>query len=117
MRFMLMFKTGNDVEAGIPPCKDEPAMVRFIGELTDRGVLQSTEGLYPSDRGAVVERRAGHVHVTDGPFAEAKEIVAGYAIVNATSKSAAVALAGQFLEIAGEGVAEVREVIESPSAS
>lgn len=113
MRFMLMFRTGNDVEAGIPPCKDEPAMIRFIGELTRAGTLLSSEGLYPSVRGAMVERRAGNVRVKDGPFTEAKELIAGYAIVEVSSKATAIELAGQFLEIAGEGVSEVREVIET----
>jgi hypothetical protein len=116
MKYMIMFKTTNDVE-GIPPCQDEAEMQSFIGRLAADGVLLSTEGLYPSERGARVSRQGGKVTAVDGPFTEAKELVAGFVLLNVASKDEAVELAGRFLAVAGQGTAEVREVIESPEAA
>jgi hypothetical protein len=113
MKYMIMFKTTNDAE-GIPPCQDEAQMQTFIGRLAAEGVLLSTEGLYPSERGARVSRLGGKVTAVDGPFTEAKELVAGFVLVRVGSRDEAVELAGRFLEVAGQGTAEVREVIESP---
>ena len=87
-------------------------MGRFIDELRDEGVLVHTEGLRPSyEMGARIRRSGGKVTVTDGPFAEAKELVAGFVLVEVPSREAAVELAQRFLEIAGDAGAEVREVI------
>src|SRR4051794_26859281 len=113
MKFMILFKTIRDREVDMPPCKDLPKMIGFIEELSKSGVLLATEGLHPSSRNGVRVRRAeGKFTITDGPFAEAKELVAGFALVKAMSKQEAIELSKQFLEIAGEGTAEVREVIE-----
>src|SRR3954471_17112410 len=114
-KFMIMFKADRETEAAAPACKVMPEMERLIGELSQSGVLLSTEGLYPSDRGAarVFRNASGKVTVTDGPFTEAKELIAGYVLVQAASKDEAVQLAQRFLAVAGEGAAEVREVIES----
>ena len=115
MRYMIMFKTNNDVEDAGPACFLMPEMGRFIGELRDQGVLVATEGLKPSyEMGARLRRSGGKVTITDGPFAEAKELVAGFVLVEVPSREAAVELAGQFLAIAGEAAAEVREVIGAP---
>ena len=111
MRFMIMFKTEKDAE-GIPPCKDLDEMKRFTEGMAAEGVVLGTEGLYPSERGARVWRTGGKVTAVDGPFAEAKELVAGFVLVRADSREQAVELAGRFLEVAGEGTAEVREVID-----
>jgi len=91
-------------------------MQEFIGDLSESGVVLSTEGLQPSARGARVSRVNGRVSAVDGPFAETKELVAGYVMVRVASKREAIELAGRFLEVAGEGTAEVREVIDSPYA-
>jgi hypothetical protein len=115
MRYMIMFRTEKDAE-GIPPCKDLTEMQQFTSELIDAGVVLGTEGLYPSARGARVRLDRGRLSVTDGPFAEAKELIAGYVLVRVKSREEAVELAGRFLEVAGEGTAEVREVIDTPTA-
>ena len=115
MRFMIMFKADGDTEADAPACIAIPEMQRFIGELTDAGVVLATEGLQPSERGARLRRSDGKVAVMDGPFTEAKELVAGFVLVEVPSKEAAVELAERFLEIAGEAAAEVREVIPHPA--
>jgi hypothetical protein len=112
MRYMIMFKADKDTEDTGPACFLNPDMGRFIGELREQGVLVHTEGLKPSyEMGARVRRSAGKVTITDGPFAEAKELVAGFVLVEVPSREAAVELAGRFLEIAGDAAAEVREVI------
>ena len=114
MRFMLMFKSDRPTPAGVSPCKRElPAMGQLMKELTEAGVVVASEGLMPSDHGARVKYDGGGRHtVTDGPFAEAKEIVAGFAVVNVKSKAEAVELAKRFLAIAGEGESDVLQVFE-----
>lgn len=118
MRYMIMFKADSDTEAAAPACIAKPDMGQFIQQLTVRGVLVASEGLQPSVRNAARLRLAGgKFAVTDGPFAEAKELVAGFALVEVPSYDAALDLAHQFLRIAGDGnAAEVREVIPHPVA-
>jgi len=124
MRFLLLFKTDKPPEPGVPPCKQNlPEMAKLIGELKDAGVLLSTEGLQPPAKGARVKLSAGKLKVTDGPFAEAKEMIAGVALVQVKSKAEAIELAKRFITIAGEGESEIFEVMEqgehasSPSES
>ncbi len=115
MRYMIMFKADKDTEDTAPACFLKPEMGQFIVQLRDQGVLVHTEGLRPSyEMGARVRRSGGKVTITDGPFAEAKELVAGFVLVEVPSREAAVELAQQFLEIAGDSAAEIREVIGAP---
>ena len=115
MRFMIMFRGETDEETTAPVCKDSTDMRGLIAELMASGVVHSTEGLRPSARGARVKLSGGKLAVTDGPFAEAKELIAGYVIVEAESRAAAVQLSERFLRIAPEGSsAEIREILESP---
>ncbi len=84
MRFMMIYKPADtkDMEAGVPPTQDEMAkMGAFIGELAQSGVLLATDGLQPSSKGARVRLTKGKLTVTDGPFTETKELIAGFAIV------------------------------------
>ena len=114
MRFMIMFKADGDTEDAAPACMVLPEMERFIEQLRAEGVLLATEGLKPSRQNAARVRFAGgKFAVTDGPFAEAKELVAGFALVQVPSYDAAVELSRRFLRIAGDGnAAEVREVFD-----
>jgi hypothetical protein len=111
MRFMMMYKPGRE-ERGPPSAEHVAAMNAFIEEGFRSGVLLLSEGLQPSARGAKVRLTNGETTVTDGPFAEAKEIVGGFAIVNASSKTDAIEIAKRFLRVAGEGVTEVRQLFE-----
>ena len=111
MKYMLMFRSVRGTEVDVPPCKDLAAMGTLIGELTQAGILLATEGLHPSSRGARVRLAGGNVSVTDGPFTEAKELIAGFALVEVKSKLEAIELAKKFLSVAGEGESEIREVI------
>jgi hypothetical protein len=85
-------------------------MARLMGELQESGVLVYTDGLMPPDKGARVKLSNGKLTVRDGPFAEAKELVAGFAVVDVKSKAEAVELAKRFLTIAGGGESDVLEV-------
>ncbi|HEU4884924.1 MAG TPA: YciI family protein [Longimicrobium sp.] len=112
MRFMIMFRNDGDSEVDVPPCLDLDEMGNFIGELQSTGVLLGYEGLKPSEKGARVRLTAGKRNVLDGPFTEAKELIAGFALVQLPSKADAIDLAEQFLRIAGQGSAEVREAFD-----
>lgn len=112
-RFMLMFKSDQPVEPGTSPCKQQlPEMAALMQDLRDAGTLVFTEGLMPSDSGARVRLSGGQVSVKDGPFAEAKELIAGFAVVQVKSKAEAVELAKRFLTIAGGGESDVIEVFD-----
>jgi hypothetical protein len=115
MRFLMTFKSDERPRPGVSACKQYlPEMARLMEELTRAGVVLATEGLLPSASGARVAYSGGNIAVTDGPFAEAKEVVAGFALVRVGSKAEAVELAGRFLTIAGEGACEILEVFEAP---
>jgi hypothetical protein len=118
MRFMMIYKPADtkDMEAGVPPTQDEMAkMGAFIGELAQSGVLLATDGLQPSSKGARVRLTKGKLTVTDGPFTETKELIAGFAIVQVKSKAEAIELAGRFLKLAGDGESEIRLMHDMPA--
>ena len=118
MRFMMIYRPANtkDMEAGAPPSPQLiTEMGKFIEEMAKSGVLLFTDGLLPSSRGARVRQSGGKVTVTDGPFTETKELIAGFAIVRVKSKAEAVELAQRFLRIAGDGESEIREMHDTPA--
>lgn len=79
MRFMVMIKANRDTEAGVMPSEDIlAAMGHYNEELANAGVLLGGEGLHPSSRGARVRFSDGQPSVVDGPFAETRELIAGY---------------------------------------
>lgn len=110
MKFLSMYK---NIERNAPPSPEEmPAMGKLIEEGFREGWLVATEGCLPSKLGARVRRSGGNISVTDGPFAESKEVVGGFAILKANSKEEAIQLAKDFLKIAGEGECELRQIYE-----
>jgi len=115
MRFMMLYKPGRDSD--VPPTQQEmAAMGQFIEKMAKSGVLIATDGLQPSSKGARVRiSSGGKFTVVDGPFAETKELIAGYAIVQARSKQEAIELAKQFLEVVGEGESEIRLMHGEPA--
>jgi hypothetical protein len=111
MRFLTIYKT---VERNAPPSTDEiAAMGKFIEEITNAGVLLATEGCLPSAKGARVRRSNGQLTVTDGPFTESKECVGGFALIQSRSKEEAIEWTKRFLQVAGDGEAEVRQIAEA----
>jgi hypothetical protein len=114
MRFMMLYKPGTESDA--PPTQQEmETMGQFIQDMAKAGVLIATDGLQPSSKGARVRISGGKFSVTDGPFTETKELIAGYAIVQAKSKEEAIELAKRFLEVVGEGESEIRLMHDEPA--
>ena len=91
MRFLVMVKGDEQSESGaIPSAEDLAAMGRYNDELIKAGVLLAGEGLLESARGARVKFTDGTPTVIDGPFAEAKELVAGFWLLDVKSKEEAI---------------------------
>jgi hypothetical protein len=88
-------------------------MGKLIEEAMRAGWLISTEGCLPSALGARVRRDGAKMSVTDGPFAESKELIGGFAILKAASKEEAVELCRRFLQVAGDGECELRQLYEA----
>lgn len=87
MRFMVLVKANPDTEAGVLPTREDLAeMGRFNEDLAKAGVLLAADGLHASSKGARIQFTDGKAAVTDGPFAETKELICGFWIVQAKSK-------------------------------
>jgi hypothetical protein len=87
MRFMVMIKSDERTEGGAMPTEEElTAMGRYNEELVKAGVMLAGEGLHPSAKGARVKFTDGRPTVIDGPFAEAKELIAGFWLLECKSK-------------------------------
>jgi hypothetical protein len=89
-------------------------MGKLIEDMTKAGVLLATEGCLSSSKGARVRIKSGEFTVTDGPFPETKELVAGFALIQAKSKAEAIEWTKRFLSVAGEGESEIRQIFEMP---
>jgi len=114
MRFLSIYKTA---ERTTPPTPDEMAtMGKLIEEGMKAGWLLSTEGCLPTALGARVRRASGKLTVTDGPFTESKELVGGFAILKANSRQEAIELTRRFLQVAGDGECELRQLYEANCA-
>jgi hypothetical protein len=114
MKFLSIYKS---VEKGVPPSQEEMTkMGKLIEEGMRAGWLLGTEGCLPSALGARVRLSDGKISVTDGPFTESKEVVGGFAILQANSKAEVIELAKQFLSVVGTGECELRQIFEAPQA-
>jgi hypothetical protein len=115
MKFMLILKSTADNEAGKMPREEViNEMVKYNQEQAKAGILVDAAGLWPSSKGARVKTaKGGRKTVIDGPFTEAKELVAGYWIINAKSLADAIEIAKKFpVAPDTEAEIEVREFIE-----
>ncbi len=113
MKFLSIYKAA---ERNTPPTAEEMAnMGKLIEEGMKKGWLLGTEGCLPSALGARVRRTGGNLSVTDGPFTESKEVVGGFAILQASSKEEAIQLAKDFLKVVGDGECELRQIYEQSS--
>src|SRR5689334_9081907 len=107
MRYMMLYKPGYETDT--PPSEEEMAtMGAFIEEMARTGKLIATDGLQHSAQGVRVRYEDGSFSVTDGPFAETKELVGGFAIMNVDSKDEAIELTKRFLQVARGGETEIR---------
>jgi hypothetical protein len=115
MRFMIIVKADKNTEAGVLP--DEKllaAMGKFNEELAKAGIMLSGDGLQPSSKGARVKFSGDKRTVIDGPFAETKELIAGFWIWKCNSKAEAIEWAKRCPNPTGEeSVLEIRQIFEA----
>jgi hypothetical protein len=113
MRFMVIVPANKDSEAGVLPDQKILAdMGKFNDELAKAGVLLAAEGLHPSSKGARIQFSGGKTTVTDGPFTESKELIAGFWLIQAKSKEEAIAWMKR-APFGGGVVIEIRQVFEA----
>ncbi|NJC72204.1 hypothetical protein HC031_21140 [Planosporangium thailandense] len=100
-------------EAWNPSQEFMAKMGAFIQEAIDKGILITAEGVHPSEKGALVRKaRGAGITATDGPFTEAKEVIGGFALINAMDRAEAVAFAQRYAALFEEVEVEVRQVVE-----
>ena len=115
MRFMIIVKASKDSEKGIiMPSEDLLAtMADYHQELAKAGVLLDANGLHPSSRGWRIKYERGKRSIIDGPFAETKELIAGYTIIQVKSREEALEWARRFPNPHDEdGEIEIRQLFE-----
>jgi hypothetical protein len=115
MRVMVMVKANADTEAGVMPSEELfTAMGRYNEQLVDAGIMVAGDGLHPSARGARIHFSGDKRTVTDGPFPETKELIAGYWIWNVSSMEEAVDWARRCPNPTGEeSQLEIRPIYEA----
>ena len=113
MKFLCIYKPAKP-EGGLPSPEEMATMGAHIEAGMKSGVLIATEGCMPSALGARVRRTDGQFTVIDGPFSEAKEVIGGIALINANSKEEAIEISRNFMNVAGDGEVEVRQIYEAP---
>lgn len=104
MRFMIIRKADEETEAGMMPTQELiDSMMAYNGEMIDAGVMIDGAGLQASSKGARISFAKGKPTVTDGPFAEAKELVAGFSIIEVRSKAEAIEWLKRWPQLDGHG--------------
>jgi hypothetical protein len=115
MRFMVMVMATKESEAGVPPTAEEfAAMQKYNAELAKAGVLLAAEGLAATSKGARVKFSGDKRTVIDGPFTEAKELVAGFSIIQVKSREEAIEWVKRAPNVFpnGEAEIEIRKVMD-----
>jgi len=114
MRFMIIVKATKDSEAGVmPPESLFAAMAAYHEEMMKAGIVLDASGLQPSSKGFRIRWSRGEQSIVDGPFAETKELVAGYTLIQVKSREEALAWARRMPNPAlGDGEIEVRQLYE-----
>ena len=116
MRFMVMVKANKDTEEGVMPSQEMlESMGKFNEDLVKAGVMLAGEGLQASSKGARISFKQGKPTVTDGPFTEAKELIAGFWMIQVRSKQEAIEWMKRCPPPMGNGAGEleIRQVFEA----
>lgn len=119
MKYMMFMKHPRDYGDSQPPPALFEAMGEFVEEMINNGTFIDGAGLKPLAKGTRVRLAGGKINVTDGPFAEAREVIGGYALIEAKTHADAIALATRFMELhrihwpGFEGESEVRPLEDS----
>ena len=118
MRYLSFIRHSESFRASPPPAALMEAMGKFVQASRANGTLVDTGGLLPSKDGFRVRLKGGKLTVTDGPFTEAKEVIGGWAILEAGSREEAVRIANEFMDLHRrhwpefEGESEVRPMFD-----
>jgi hypothetical protein len=118
MKYLTFIRHPESHRESPPPQALMEAMGKFVEKSLKEGTLVDTGGLLPSKEGVRVRLANGQINVTDGPFSESKEVIGGWAILNAGSKAEAVRIATEFMELhrkhwpGFEGESEVRPMFD-----
>ena len=113
MRFMVIVPANKDSEAGVLPDQEIPTkMGKFNEEMVKAGVMLAGEGLQPSSKGARIQFSGGKSTITDGPFTESKELIAGFWLLQVKDKEEAIAWMKR-APFDGGTVIEIRQVFEA----
>ncbi len=114
MRFMILRKADKKTEAGVMPSRELlAAMGAYMEEMGKAGVLLSGDGLQPTSKGARVKFAGGTPTVTDGPFTETKELLAGFCIIQVKSKQEAIDWVKRWPPLDGDVELEIRQLFEA----
>ncbi len=115
MKFMVMVKANSDSEAGVMPSEELlAAMTRYNEELVKAGILLAAEGLQPSSKGARVKFSGSKRTVVDGPFAETKELIAGFWMIQVKSREEAIEWVKRCPNpMEGDSEIEIRQIFEA----
>ena len=116
MRFMILRKADADTEAGAMPSTELlAAMGKYMEEMGKAGILRGGEGLHPTSKAVRVKFSGGKPSVIDGPFAETKELIAGYALIEVKSREEAIEWLKKWPAMDGGGnlELEVRQLFEA----
>jgi hypothetical protein len=122
---MMLVKADEDYEAGAPPNPElMAALAKLADDATARGVMVAAGGLLPSSQGVRIRVARGKTSVIDGPFAETRELVGGFAIFDLKSKEEAIQSGRQFMQMHSDilgplyvGELEIRPMFEAPPHS
>jgi hypothetical protein len=115
MRYLCVYRPGTAESHAPPTPAEQESMGQLIGDMAKAGVLLAAEGCLPSAHGVRVGIDSGKFTVTDGPFPETKELIAGFCLMQVKSKAEAVEWGKRFLSVAGEGQAEIRQLHDTPA--
>ncbi|HET7224590.1 MAG TPA: YciI family protein [Candidatus Eisenbacteria bacterium] len=115
MRYLSVIRAAE--QQGTPPAGFMEAIERYVTKSLHDGTVVSTGGLAPSAAAARIQSKNGKVTVVDGPFAESKEVIGGYAVIAADSRDAAIRATKEFMQLhadhwpAWQGECELRELV------
>lgn len=110
MKFLMTYQQRTDLP---PPTPEKMAAIgAYTQKMMQAGVVVMTGGLVRPTTGTQIRCENGKVSVTDGPYAETKELIDGFALVEVPSKADAIRLASEFMQLAGDGTGEVLQVFD-----
>ena len=115
MKYFSIYIPDAKTNAGAPDARKQEVMNQFVAQAAARGEFISGGGfLSVRQHGAVVRRANGETRVIDGPYAESKELLGGFAMLEYPSREAAIDGARRFLEVAGDGECVTYQVMDGP---